>query len=609
MIKWLLLTSITGSLMTLFVTAFRKPLLHRLGGSGYYILCLLTAILFVVPIQLPITSPFATSEMMSRYADSRTAAEPTDIPAIAGKESDDTLATQSNPMERIESTASLFSMKHLEQWFTVIWFCGFAVILSRHMMSYLRYKRKVMNGICIDKAGKIDVIVSEHVHSPMLIGFFKPTIVIPSVEIKPADYRLVLLHEWHHYKQGDAWVKLFGVFVNAVHWFNPTAYLASARLQEACEYSCDEKLTRHMNTQEKKQYCEMILSFAARMAPALSSSLANHKSQLFRRFELIMERNAKRKKLRGTIMAASLLAVAVFASSIAFAGSPKTIVEYGGALKTYYNTHQTLEENVQDTLGLTNGTLTAIVKDMPFYIDQDGLKVDLFNRTKPHYQINREWRANDQQFGNAVSKVISVEGNEVTVVFSEQASGYKDDKIIEQMIRNQISFELDYQDKNQLYDHGAFIRQLLKQGVYFIHSVTEAKDFQFVERTLKNGDLVGSKPLTGYDQKNKAADIFNDRVEIPKNINGNQGKQLGSPFVIKQGETLAIDIKETTDTMPTLNWAIVNATTGELVNWTPNAQSGYRYIYKPGSQSIGHTFKVVFSGDGTDISSIEIFTF
>lgn len=460
----------------------------------------------------------------------------------------------------------------------------------------------------------MDVVASAYVHSPMLIGFFKPKIVIPKVEISACDYRLALRHELTHHTQKDAWCKLLAVLVNSLHWFNPVTYFVVRNIGEACEYACDEKVTRDMEWEEKKRYGNMILHFVSHASPALSSSLARNKKQLFRRFELIMKTGTKGGKFLGAVLAAVMIAASVTATSLVFAEELKPLSEYGGAFTTYYNWGSTFEDNVLRTLDIHSEPLAGGVRIKVFtipgttYIDVNGRKIDTYNRTEPYYGVEKEWKEKSFAIETMTTKTLSIEGKDVTVAFADRAAAYLDDKVIEKMVRNQITFELSYHDEH--YDHQAFINELISRGAYVINEVVTPENFKpFIFYNRQNGDFLGQKILTKFDKKDKITDVFNQKTVIPKNIDGHQGTQLGNSFVIGSGESLAIDIKETTDKMPQVNWAIINVTTGEPIDWIPNAQGGYRFIYTPRETYANHTFKVVMSGEESDTATIEIFTY
>jgi hypothetical protein len=320
-----------------------------------------------------------------------------------------------------------------------------------------------------------------------------------------------------------------------------------------------------------------------------------------------MGSHATNKKYVGVLLVCVMVVLSIVSTSLVFAEESKTVTENSGASKTYYNTANTLEENVKSTFNIPNPSqlLMARVTDAPFYIDQDGLKVDVFNRTEPYYLIQREWRQKDTALEQ---KSVSVEGKTVTVAFTEKTAAYKDDKVIEKMIRNQIAFELQYQDKHNRYDHSTFINELIQQGMIVIMGVTEPKDFKFEMWTKENGDQLGRKALTSYDKKDKITNVFNQKILLNQNIDGNQGKQVGSTFTIKSGETLVMDIKKVTDKMPTVNLAIANVTTGEIIDVMANITEGSRYIYIPNPLFENHTFKIVMSAEASDSADIEIFT-
>ena len=56
---------------------------------------------------------------------------------------------------------------------------------------------------------------------------------------RPAQRRLLLLHELLHVRRGDHLVRWFAVAVLALYWWNPAAWWAVRRLQNAEEECCD----------------------------------------------------------------------------------------------------------------------------------------------------------------------------------------------------------------------------------------------------------------------------------------------------------------------------------------------------------------------------------
>lgn len=106
---------------------------------------------------------------------------------------------------------------------------------------------------------KIRIRISKDTASPMLVGIFFPVIYIPGRPIDLAAERMIYRHELTHYKHKDLLYKWFSLIVNAIHWFNPFAYLVSANISEACEVTCDMSVIKKLSEQEQKVYMNTIL--------------------------------------------------------------------------------------------------------------------------------------------------------------------------------------------------------------------------------------------------------------------------------------------------------------------------------------------------------------
>ena len=155
-----------------------------------------------------------------------------------------------------------------------VWFVGMCIYLIIVISSYIIYitgkhkkavrltENTVLNEVKKELKIKrhIKIRMSPDIQSPMLVGVLFPVIYIPCREIPDENMRMVFLHELTHYKIKDLIIKWLSVFVNAVHWFNPLAYLLCANVSEACEVSCDMAVVRGLSEEEKKIYMHTILS-------------------------------------------------------------------------------------------------------------------------------------------------------------------------------------------------------------------------------------------------------------------------------------------------------------------------------------------------------------
>ena len=190
-----------------------------------------------------------------------------------GENGAEAVIIQDTPIEYREIALTPKFQIRLLDLLSYIWALGVLAYLTVVIGNYAMYKAKkrkstvtVTDNSLLDEVKgelkikrRIKVRLSEDISSPMLAGVLFPTIYIPCREISDEKMRMVFLHELTHYRRGDLIVKWFGVFVNAVHWFNPLCYLLCANLSEACEVSCDMAVTRNMTDTEQKLYMNTIL--------------------------------------------------------------------------------------------------------------------------------------------------------------------------------------------------------------------------------------------------------------------------------------------------------------------------------------------------------------
>lgn len=196
-------------------------------------------------------------------------------PAMRG-ESTETARRETTPIQHREVTVAPNRQMRLSDLLTGLWVSGtclyLAVVIVSYIHSLLRQRENAVlltdHAILDDIKKKLKITrqiplrMSPDIQSPMLVGVLFPAIYLPCQEIPDENLCMVFLHELTHYKRKDLLLKWLALFVNAVHWFNPLAYLLRSNISEACEAACDRAVTRAMSPQERKQYMATILSLA-----------------------------------------------------------------------------------------------------------------------------------------------------------------------------------------------------------------------------------------------------------------------------------------------------------------------------------------------------------
>ena len=109
----------------------------------------------------------------------------------------------------------------------------------------------------------IELGINPLISSPLLIGFFHPCIVLPSVAISEKDFSCTVLHELTHYKRLDMLYKWLVQLTVCLHWFNPLVYLMGGEITKACEFSCDEAVLSKMGCDKAQDYGETLLNAMA----------------------------------------------------------------------------------------------------------------------------------------------------------------------------------------------------------------------------------------------------------------------------------------------------------------------------------------------------------
>lgn len=148
----------------------------------------------------------------------------------------------------------------------------------------------------------MELFVNPRISSPMLIGVWRPCIVLPDTDISEKDFRYIVTHELMHYKRRDILYKWLVQFVVCLHWFNPLVYLMSLEISKACEFSCDEAVLAKLGYEHAADYGKTLLDAMAAAwrykEPLTTVSLSANKRILRERLGAIMSDNKKSGKIR-----------------------------------------------------------------------------------------------------------------------------------------------------------------------------------------------------------------------------------------------------------------------------------------------------------------------
>ncbi len=116
----------------------------------------------------------------------------------------------------------------------VLWLTGTFFALGRDGFRALGLKKK-LGKLTPDAEG---VAISNEVSSPLVVGLWRPVIVLPP-GLGESERAMALAHEWAHVRRGDLWLGLVFTLARALFWFHPVAHRATREAELAREEACD----------------------------------------------------------------------------------------------------------------------------------------------------------------------------------------------------------------------------------------------------------------------------------------------------------------------------------------------------------------------------------
>jgi beta-lactamase regulating signal transducer with metallopeptidase domain len=192
-------------------------------------------------------------------------------------------------LEAIWLAASLFSLGRL--------------LVSLHEMRRLLRSSDAVEALApevldaVSRPGKraVEVRLSDAIDSPSVVGFFRPTIVVPRAvwsELAPSDLRQVLLHEMAHLQRGDDWINLLQKLLKALCPLNPALLWVERQLCREREQACDDAVLDRAGNAKAYALCltKLAESRLVRRVSALAPGMWQRRSELAGRVENILHR-------------------------------------------------------------------------------------------------------------------------------------------------------------------------------------------------------------------------------------------------------------------------------------------------------------------------------
>lgn len=182
--------------------------------------------------------------------------------------------------------------------------------------------------------GAVGLYTNSLISSPLLIGFFRPCIMLPTTELSESDFENTILHELTHYKRRDMFYKWLVQVTICLHWFNPLVYLMGREVNRTCELSCDEAVIKSMDAGKQRAYGDTLLNAmgtGGNYKDSVASVTLNEGKELLKeRLDAIMrfKKATRFTSVISTVLACVMLLGATAAGAYATPGtSPSAVAQ------------------------------------------------------------------------------------------------------------------------------------------------------------------------------------------------------------------------------------------------------------------------------------------
>lgn len=314
-ISWMIQNSITMSFVIIFYMLATKFLQKNYVAKWRYYSWIIPVLALLIPFRIPIPILLKSESRLGKLL-CQTQKIPKGLPQ--------TNAAISNYHQGIP----------LNQILMFVWISGIVLFLVyfawkhiRFLAAIRRWKEEVKEKYILEIYQELTaemyisnipkLVHCSCVQTPMMLGFFKPILILPCFDYAKEDLQFLLKHELAHYQRKDIWYKLLIFLVTAIYWFHPAVHWMAQEISAQCEISCDEEVVRNQEKAERKRYGNLILSMIesqTKMNTVFTTNFQNHKSQVKDRILCIMNEKKKRKGIFLTCM----MLVTILATGITF---------------------------------------------------------------------------------------------------------------------------------------------------------------------------------------------------------------------------------------------------------------------------------------------------
>lgn len=253
---WTLLHSLWQGVIAALVLGLLLLLLHRQSATIRYFVAALTFFTFLLVSVVTFIKEYnllAVPERISVTNVNYASGFPMELAAVSGD-----VQIQPGSLTQFYSTFSAYFTQHLPL-LVMLWSLGIMLLLLR-FLGGLAYSQRLKHykttdlpqywQHCVDNLSKraqirqtIRLVESGLVKVPMVIGYFKPVILLPVgtvLGLPVEQVEAIIAHELAHISRKDYLLNIAQCLVEVLFFYHPAIWWMSARIREEREHCCDD---------------------------------------------------------------------------------------------------------------------------------------------------------------------------------------------------------------------------------------------------------------------------------------------------------------------------------------------------------------------------------
>jgi beta-lactamase regulating signal transducer with metallopeptidase domain len=277
--KVVLSLSLAGSVLILVICACSALLRQHLSKRWQYYIWLIVVVRLLLPLtpEQGILPALWTREVPPQTRLTEEIRNPqtavTTTPDLPQESPSPVL--QEQPEAQTPGTAQTI-WNAVQRYAWVAWLAVAAFLFTRKVTLYQSFVKYLRAGQCamedVDTLNRfaevceelgihrpVELTTNRLIASPLLLGFGKPAVVLPSLPENGSAFRYICLHELTHCKRKDIFYKWLLQVTLCIHWFNPLVHLMVRQAGRTCELSCDEAVLRVLPKRQRKEYGDTLL--------------------------------------------------------------------------------------------------------------------------------------------------------------------------------------------------------------------------------------------------------------------------------------------------------------------------------------------------------------